>query len=371
MTPRERLLRTMRGETADRVPLSLIGFHCRGEEALDAMQDPLRRAVSERILDQTHFDVGVPAHINRFLVTPPQRMATQARDLGNGHREVRGVIDTPKGELTYLHHVDPDSGTTWTVKYPVETEDDIEKITSIPWELPRGLGPPQLERLLEAAGQRGIVRTGISSPVVCVAGMMSYELFLEMCATHLELMQELTELCLWRTLDVLDVLFSKPGIEYVWIGGSEWVTPPMGSPAVYDALVQEQERAIIDFIRRKSMAVVHIHCHGHVRHALERTIEREADYTEPIEAPPDGDITMAEAKRLADGRITLGGNLEARVLCSGTPDDVTRAVEAAFDGGKQRFVLQPTAGPSPKLGEHEFRNWMRVIDVWEALSPIQ
>lgn len=52
-----------------------------------------------------------------------------------------------------------------------------------------------------------------------------------------------------------------------------------------------------------------------------------ADYTELVEPPPDGDITLAEAKRLA-------------------------------------------AGCSPTLGEGEFRNYLRLIDVWEELSPM-
>lgn len=45
-----------------------------------------------------------------------------------------------------------------------------------------------------------------------------------------------------------------------------------------------------------------------------KIIERGADYTEPVEPPPNGDLTLAEAKKLAAGRITLGGNIEARLL---------------------------------------------------------
>ncbi|NQT53813.1 hypothetical protein HQ576_17280, partial [bacterium] len=204
--------------------------------------------------------------------------------------------------------------------------------------------------------------------MVCVAGMMPYEMFLELSLTDPALVLDLTETCRERILDVLRVLFSKPGIEYVWMGGSEWVTPPMGSPALYDALVQEQERSIIGFCHQHG-AVVHVHCHGNVRHALGRSIERGADYTEPVEPPPDGDITLAEAKAMADGHITLGGNIEARVVCHGSEAEVEEAVRAAFEGGKQRFVLAPTEGPSPTISDREYRNWMKMIDVWEELSP--
>ncbi len=127
---------------------------------------------------------------------------------------------------------------------------------------------------------------------------------------------------------------------------------------------------IIDYIHSHGDAVVHVHCHGHVRHALKRMIERGVDYTEPVEPPPDGDIPMAEAKSLAAGRITLGGNLECRILCNESEEATEAAVRAAFEGGKEWFVLRATEGPSPVLNEREYRNDMRVVDVWEQLSSI-
>ncbi len=383
MTPRERILATLRGERADRVPLVLSRFARQSRDELEAIAEPARRTIAERIYGQVHFEVAVPAHINRFLATPPQRIRSEAKTLPNGHRATHGVIHTPRGELTFDHDWDPETQTTWTIKYPCETLEDIEKIASIPWERPANLKPPAARDpaggylagwkpaggcLPEEFEARGVLATRISSPMVCVAGMMPFEYFLELSITERALIEELTERCRERILDVLAVLFSEPGIEYVWMGGSEWVTPPMASPALYDALVQEQERSIIGYIHEVSDAVVHIHCHGNVRHALGRTIERGADYTEPVEPPPDGDITLAEAKELAAGRITLGGNIEARVLCYESEETVEQAVRAAFEGGKERFVLAATEGPSPKIGDREFRNWMKMIDVWEELA---
>ena len=391
MNPRERLLRAMRGQPVDRVPLVLPHCQLASADGLAEIQDPLRRRLAERTFGRMHFDVGVPACVNRYLVTPPQRIRSEAADVPDGRRRRLGTIDTPKGELTFVTEWNRQSAqTTWTVKYPCETYDDIRKIASVPWERPANLAPPALDRLPDAFADRGIVRTGVSSPFVCVAGMMRYERFLELCATDLGLMKELTEICRQRIVDVLSVLFARPGIEYVWMGGSEWVTAPMASPRIYDALVQEQERSIIDFVHSQPLPdalpevpdlregstgdaahpIVHVHCHGRVRHALARTIERGADYTEPVEPPPDGDITMAEAKALAAGRITLGGNIEARVLCNETERAVRAAVHAAFEGGADRFVLAPTEGPSPTLGHREFRNWMAMVDAWEELSPI-
>lgn len=369
MNPRERLLTAIQGGTIDRVPLVLPGFEFQTRAEIEAHPDPLQREIAHRVFDHVTFRHTIPSTINRYLVTPPQRIHRKTKTLPNGNQETHGTIDTPKGELTFRTHYDPVSGTTWTLEYPVKTKADIKAIAAVPWELPEGLAPPE-GPMPEGFNARGICETRISSPFVCVAGMMPFEMFLELTVTEAAWIAELTETCRCRSLDVLEVLLAKPGIEYLWIGGSEWVTPPMASPGTYDALVQAQERSLIAYAHAQGVPIVHVHCHGHVRHALQRTIERGGDYTEPVEPPPDGDITMAEAKALADGRIALGGNVECRVLCSGSPEDVRDAVEAAFAGGTTHFVLRPTEGPSPTMNRREAANWITMIDAWETGSWI-
>ncbi len=370
MNPRERILGAMRGDEIDRVPMIMHGLMCQSHDQIDRAADPLRRKLMERVVDETHFTVQVPSYINRMLVTPPQRFSANQNMLPNGNRQVLGTIDTPKGELHYESIWDPKSQTSWMPKYPVENMEDIEKIKSVPWELPPNLNPPDMSNLPAEFAERGIMATSVSSPFVCVSAMMEYEKFLEFCYTEFDLMVELTEICKDRIMDCMKVLMSKPGIEYIWMGGSEWVTPPMAPPDIYDALVQEQEREIINYAHEHGNAITHIHCHGRIKDALPKTIQRGGDYTEPIEPPPDGDITMVEAKKISAGRITLGGNIECRVLCNENEHIVEKAVRDAFEGGKYRFVLSQTAEHSPTIAEQEYRNYVRMLDVWEEMSPI-
>jgi uroporphyrinogen-III decarboxylase len=367
VNPRERLLAAIRGGAVDRVPLVLEGFHAACPQEVEAGP---KREILDRIGRETHFFVNPPFRGgNRYLMTPLHRMREVARHEENGSLIVTTEIDTPKGALTAVTGRNPLTNTTWTVKYPVTSRQDIEKIRSVPWERPPGLAPPDLGDLPAAFAERGVVRAGVSSPFVCVAGMMSYEWFLELCATDLELIKELTAQCEERVLDVLEVILAGRSVEYVWVGGSEWVTPPMGSPRLYDELVQTFERRVIQRIHEGG-AVSHIHCHGNVRHVLEMVIARGGDFFEPVEPPPDGDITFAEAKAVAGGRITLGGNIEARILENEGADAVERAVRAAFEGGKQRMVLQSTAGPLCAMTPRMLENYHRMVDVWEELSEI-
>ncbi len=367
MTPRERFLTALRGGTADRAPLSLPGFIYRNIEQLERENDPLKKRLAERILPETHYFVHVPAYLNRYLVTPPQFFRETGRKEKDGTTTYTQEIRTPKGPLTAIRATNPLTATSWQVKYPVETPEDIDKISSVAWELPDKLATPDLKDLPADFDRRGIVQTSVSCPMVCVAGMMPFESFLELCVTDLPLVKELTEVCTKRTLAVLDVLLPAKKIEYVWMGGCEWLTPPMASPRLYNELVQPFEERIIQRIHAGG-ALAHVHCHGKVSDSLEQVIARGADFFEPVEPPPDGDITFAEAKRRTAGRMTLGGNLEARVLENEDVATVEQAVRAAFEGGTARMVLQTTAGPLDKLTPAIAQNYHRLIDLWQQLS---
>lgn len=367
MNPRERLLATLRGKAVDRVPLILEGFHHASPEGV---RDPGKKQILDRVGEHLHYAQSYPSSANRYLVTPPQRMKEIDRKEQDGNVIITTEIDTPKGALTAVTGRNATSNTTWTLKYPVETLEDAEKIRSVPWELPPNLECPDLSSLPESFSQRGIVHTGVSSPFVCVGGMMPYEYFLELCITELNLIKELTQMCLDRILNLLDVILAENTVEYVWMGGCEWLTPPMGSPVLYEELVQHFESQVIDRIHAAS-ALAHVHCHGNIRSTLELIIERGGDFTEPVEPPPDGDITFAEAKALANSRITLGGNVEARVLENEDADAVEEATRRAFDGSKARMVLQTTAGPISEMTSRMIENYHRMVDVWEELSPIE
>jgi len=215
--------------------------------------------------------------------------------------------------------------------------------------------------------ERGYFHSGVSSPFVCVAGMMKYEYYLELCATHFELIKDLTQICFDRVYKSLDYVLKNHPVEYVWMGGSEWLTPPMASPKLYEELVHKFETPIIDRVHQAG-AISHVHCHGNVRSTIEMVIERRTDFFEPVEPPPDGDITMAEAKAIVNGCMTLGGNLESRVLEHGTIEEVEKAVYAAFEGGKERMILATTAGLISAMTPKMIENYHRVVDLWEEWS---
>jgi len=396
MTIRERFLAALGGQPVDRVPLLMdgflyneVGYLLSREEGyewrhlprrsvrdgfifnnhaeIDLEPDPLKRELCHRIVDLCPIVLIWPSYENRYFMTPPRFIEETHRTKQPGVIQTIASIHTPKGDLTAV--TSQNLYTVWTEKYPVESFEDIERIRSLPWELPGELETPCHSSLPGDFEQRYLLTTRVSSPFVCVAGMMPYQLFLELCATHLEFLKELSLECKSRILDLLDVLLADRNLDIVWMGGCEWITPPMASPDLYRELVQDFEAEIIDRIHRAG-ALSHIHCHGNLSSTLELIVERGGDFTEPVEPPPDGDITFADAKRLAAGRITLGGNIEANLLKNDTVVAVERAALEAFEGGTHRMVLMPTAYPIDRFTPCMARNYNRLIDVWEANSAV-
>ena len=371
MNPRDRFIGALTGTKIDKVPLVLPEYEfIHSQEQLRGLADPGKRDIGDRVLDDCASFVFFDSHINRTFVTPPQFVKEVNREESNSTIVVTNEIDTPKGKLTHVVEYNSQTNTEWVRKYPVESPEDIEKIRSVPWELPEKLSTPDLSELPPQFYKKSLTRAEVSSPFVCVAGMMKYEYFLFLAATEPHLVNALTTQCHERILSVLDVLLSAKNIDYVWMGGCEWLTPPMAPPKMYEDLVQPFEREIIERVHEAG-ALVHVHCHGNIRSTLEMVIDRGGDFVEPVEPPPDGDITMSEAKALAKGKITLGGNIEARILEYGDPDEVEKAARDAFEGGKHRVILTTTSAPLGQMTPRSIANYHRLIDVWEELSPIR
>ncbi len=367
----------------DRVPLDIQDFNGHYSPAVEGWygfpsfsepeekRDPCRAELEQRLQDKCTVQHSVPSWVNRYFITPRQRIREKIEQKTSGRVRIIREIDTPKGVLTaVVERYSESVGTIWTLKYPVESREDMDKIRSIPWELPSGLDPPDLDTLPPDPRDRRVLYTYISSPVICVAGMMEMQSFLMMCATDLPLIEELTEECLDRALQILDVLLSSPGIDVVWIGGSEWLTPPMASPDIYDRLIQQQESRLIAKAK-ESGALTHVHCHGNVREILPLVVQRGTDYFEPVEPPPYGDVEFAEAIEKVNGAVALGGNIELALLENGSEVEIGRAVQTAFHGNRRGMVLATSAASNlPVFTDKVARNYHCLIDQWEELSSL-
>ncbi len=386
MTPRERLLATFTHKTHDRVPLDIFPFNgyrtpnalgLKGFESFDEIyasdNDPIRESITTRLVDKTTIQHGISAGVNRYMITPNQRIKEEVIHRSPDKVVFKQTIDTPKGTLQAL--LERRAGSVdniWTIEYPVKSFDDLEKLASIPFELPDNL--EVIDRSTAesiTADGRSLLYTYISSPFVCVGGTMSYEEFLYHCAVDLPAITQFVSIALERALQITEAVMKHNCIDIVWTGGSEWLTPPMSSPSLYKKLVVEPERELIRKIHDHE-GFAHVHSHGNVGSPIiNHVMEREADYFEPVEPPPDGNIEFIHAKEIAGENLTLGGNIELSLIEQGSPEQVREAAAIALDGRKDNMVLAISAPTNiPDFSEQFGNNIHTLIDVWEEMGMI-
>ncbi len=129
--------------------------------------------------------------------------------------------------------------------------------------------------------------------------------------------------------------------------GPELGIPPLLSFSDFEEFVFDIEKPVLDTLHAGG-GLVWVHCHGRMRGLLERFAAMGVDCLNPIEPPPMGDITMAEAKSLVGQRMTLEGNLEIGDFADLTPDAFRAVCERTMREGKPggRFIFGQSSDPS-------------------------
>jgi uroporphyrinogen-III decarboxylase len=374
MTGRQRMLAAHRGDPVDRAPIWLregfpIGepYPAVGDFTDGWMHDPVYRALFAEV--EPHADAingwGLGGWGNRFLMVTPDRIHTVDTQVSPDLIRTEGVIETPRGDLTFVNERYRNDATTWYLKPVAETVDDLAKLIEAPFSVrPSDLAPAlrAYERVRAETGERGVVRTGFSSPIVCISHCMHFDAFLEMTITQRsffhELLQELTR----RALAIMDALCAGRELDTVVnIGGSEQCTPPMMAPRAFDEFVVPYDGPMVARLKEYGL-LTSCHCHGKIKHALHCIRDIGFDATDPVEPPPAGDLTYAEARAIVDGRVTLIGNIEWDRLCFAQPEEIRRQVREILALGNRRLILSTSAGPISGITPQVAANYRALVE---------
>ena len=92
------------------------------------------------------------------------------------------------------------------------------------------------------------------------------------------------------------------------------------------------------------------------------------DVTDPVETRPDGDVTAAEARQLADDRVTLAGNLQVRELAALPPAAIGERVRRLIaEVGPRRLIVTATGTPLEAIPPGLEANYHAMMDA--VLAP--
>jgi uroporphyrinogen-III decarboxylase len=275
------------------------------------------------------------------------------------------LLHTPKGDLRWTYEVDDGIFTQWDMEKPIQSPADVEKMLSVPY---RFTPPPAAAfdayRAARAQEPCWLGGDGICSMVAMLCGMMDFELLLEWTIAEPTLIRLLADEWMRRTSEKVAFLQAQ-GVGPFWhFNGVERASPPMMGPRQWEDLVVPYDGALMRQIKQADpQAKIHVHCHGRIATLMDSFLAMGVDSTDPVEPPPQGDIEIAEAKRRAAGRLTLYGNIEFVDMERCSADEIEARVKSAIlDGGSERMVLMPSAGPHERPSDRFLANAVRYIE---------
>ena len=362
MTSRERLTAAYRGEQPDRVPVRVWAVTL-DTEPVHSSYAPIVEAAKEKT--DLVGGWGMPGGL---FLSATDEVAIHSEERPSGHEgfeERVTTYETPGGPLVQIDLFSREGKPGYRKKYMIETEEDAKRFLSIPYVPVEG----DVSGFFEAdarMGDRGVVMAGIGAhPMYAIQGTMGSETFAFWSVERRDLLLTMIDMICERTCHYVKYLLDRdvgPFFSYV---GPELCIPPLQSARDFHDFVVHFDRKWTQLIHEHD-GLVWCHSHGNMDLVFEAFMETGVDCLQPLEPPPWGDITLADAKRRADGRMALEGNIEKHELYWSSPEEIRERVigtirDAASGGG---FILGPSAGVQewPICTERTVRNFLTYIE---------
>jgi len=364
LSSRSRLIRILKGEEVDRVPISLYEF--------DGFYDSWIRNHKEYVeileyakgkTDKMYFWAPRTAESVLFYGVIDAQIVSCERWRNGRSAYTKTIIETPRGPIYKVSRQDDNVHTSWTIKHFCEDTEDAEKILSIsykPWR-------PNVDsffRLDKKIGDEGILLGDIPDALCLTVELFGLSRFLKLYMQKREVIFDLMEFFHERVFNYLKHLLTHGAVTMYRICGPEYATPPYLHPREFDKLVTSYDSELVDLLHGYG-GYARLHSHGKVKHVLPYIKQMNIDAIDPLEPPPDGDIELRDARKILGGEVVLIGNIEERLFEIGSKEEIEKHVRKAIKEGSAGggFILCPTAMPiSTPLKKRIQQNIIYYID---------
>ena len=370
MNRRERLMATLEGRPVDRPPVcfyELNGLDERPEDddPFNIYSHPSWAPLIELTRERTDRIVMRKAPF-RGARDPVDDLVKTETWFERGSRYERVSLACGKRTLTATTRRDPDVNTVWQIEHLLKDVDDLQAFLELPQD--GEPGEPDPAGVLEAEeklGNSGIVMIDTPDPLCRAAELFDMATYTVIATTEPRLFHRLLD----RFAQVL-----QPRIEAIaralpgrlWrIYGPEYASPPYLRPRLFREYVVGYDTPIVKAIQRTG-GYARIHCHGRLALILDDIASTGCDALDPIEPPPQGDVTLAEVRERHGEQMVLFGNLEASDIENLPAEDFAPRVRGALDEGTRGGGRRGGAGGR---GRERKRPGLRAHAIFLPLWP--
>ena len=377
MTRRERLMATIRGEPVDRPPVSFYEINGFSQDPADESpfniySDPSWAPLIELAREKTDRIVlrGVP--LRNAPPDPVSELTTVETRSENDRILVTRTVRAGTRTLTSRTRRDREVNTTWTLEHLIKDADDLRAWIDLP-EAEVG-GEPDTSGVLEAEeklGETGIVMIDTGDPLCAVAPLFEMGEYTIIAMTEPDLFRQALDKSARRLYPRIEaVARALPG--RLWrICGPEYASPPYLPPRLFEEYVTRYDTPMVEAIHRHG-GFARIHSHGRLEDVLDHIAATGCMGLDPVEPPPQGDVSLRYVRERYGRQMVLFGNLEASEIenlpTSEFEKRIATAIEEGTSGEGRGFVLMPSACPyGREISPLTLANYEKMIEMIEGL----
>lgn len=276
MTPRERVLRVLRGEPIDKVPFTIYESmipHCSVE----------RRLRNEGLCIVR----GAAAHVAETPNCTTETYTYQEK----GRPRVRTVIRTPVGEVCTVS--EPAGFTSWTIERMFKAPEDYKALLYLAQDERYRPDYQEFARAERSAGEDVILRAGVGPCPLhhIMVHLMGLETFAIEWVENRDEILKLESAMKQKRRELYHILASAP-ITHANFGGNE-MPDVMGAPRYKEFCIPLYNECAEAFHAKGKLLGTHLD--GNNRPWAGAVAESALDYIEAFTPAPDTDMTLSEA----------------------------------------------------------------------------
>ncbi|MBI4024919.1 MAG: hypothetical protein HY360_08050 [Verrucomicrobia bacterium] len=275
------------------------------------------------------------------------------------------ILKTPKGELKaiFLRNLKGQPGLA--ERHFIQSREDAEKFLSLSLPTIEPETDPFFEMDLKI-GERGVIICWLGfNPAGFVVELLGSENFALFTRSDRDILHALCERQMKIMLATAKHLLVKKIGPFFSLSGEEYLVPPLHGPGDFKDFNLKYDKPIVDLVHNGG-ARMYVHSHGSMKKVLKGFVDAGVDVLHPIEAPPMGDITPAEAKKIIRGKICMEGNIQIARFYEATPDEIREETLAlirdVFDDRRGLIVCPTASAFITGAGETCFPQYRTMID---------
>ncbi len=340
MTNKQRFMTALRGEVPDRVPVSPLIHNRYAHQVLGRTGWRAMFEVHQMIGSIHHRDNG---RVGVNIVMPPgyRHETTEIERGPDGRTTTETLWHTPYGTLRSreTHAMIPhDPMVSKVTEYYIKGEDDWRIYRRVLEDRLAGIREPQWDDYLRAAetfGEDAVAAVSLPAPFVSLMQMRGMQEFLTDIYDCPDLLRSLLDLERQIARKALEAFLASPAEvgwqDICWATGANLGAAAFARWCLPDVVLAAQ------MVRSAPGKYCGLYALARIRDLMPMFADAGVHFVETFE-PNQGDITLAEAKRLYGKRMCLMGNFDCTILSFGTVEDARREAlrclrEGMQDGG--------------------------------------